>query len=63
MSRARNFPTATVLASGKVLVLGGASADGVGGTVVDLYDPATNSWATTGETTEATRPACGGSAC
>ena len=63
MSRRRNFPTATVLADGKVLVLGGTDSSMAGGTVVDLYDPATNSWGDYRQDDRSTRPACRGPAC
>jgi hypothetical protein len=41
-SRVRH--TATLLPSGKVLVIGGASAEAGGSRIPELYDPATNSW-------------------
>lgn len=43
MTRARAGHTATLLASGKVLVTGD------GGTSAELYDPATGTWAATGD--------------
>ncbi|RKG99025.1 PKD domain-containing protein [Corallococcus carmarthensis] len=45
MAFARGAHTATLLPSGKVLVVGGVSTgDSVANRVVELYDPATNSW-------------------
>jgi len=44
--------TATLLASGKVLVVGG---DGLAGTPAELYDPVTGAWATTGSPVTRTR--------
>ncbi|KFE65317.1 Kelch repeat-containing protein [Hyalangium minutum] len=43
MAGAREFPTATLLASGKVLVTGGPNA-----AFAELYDPATNTWSSAG---------------
>ena len=50
LSVARFGHTATLLQSGKVLVTGGctASACGAGTAVSELYDPASNSWSSTG---------------
>jgi hypothetical protein len=44
MSRARDKHTATLLQSGKVLVVGGPD-----GTRAELYDPVTNSWSLAGQ--------------
>src|SRR5262245_48699150 len=49
MQRARAGATATVLNSGKILVVGGMNASGA-----EVYDPATNTWADTGQTVIAT---------
>jgi N-acetylneuraminic acid mutarotase len=46
MTRARRGHTATVLRSGKVLVVGGESAT----KICELYDPGTNTWTDTGAT-------------
>jgi N-acetylneuraminic acid mutarotase len=50
MATARNSHTATLLASGKVLVAGGfnATATSLALTVSELYDPATATWTATG---------------
>ncbi|WP_426735675.1 kelch repeat-containing protein [Myxococcus faecalis] len=44
MTFARETHTATLLASGKVLVIGGASSASGGGRIPELYDPETNAW-------------------
>ncbi|QSQ20996.1 kelch-like protein [Pyxidicoccus parkwayensis] len=44
MSFSRAGHTATLLPSGKVLVIGGTSAESGGGRIPELYDPATNAW-------------------
>src|SRR5882724_5206691 len=48
MSEARYGYTATLLASGKVLVAGGTGSDGRYLGSAELYDPATGSWSSTG---------------
>lgn len=50
LSVPRYAHTATLLANGKVLVTGGCAAAGCGASTAasELYDPATNSWSTTG---------------
>jgi len=44
MNSARNLPTATLLANGKVLIAGGFNFTG-DLTSTDMYDPATNTFA------------------
>ena len=48
MSTARELPSATLLADGRVLVAGGSNASGVLATT-EIFDPVANSW-TTAET-------------
>jgi WD40 repeat protein len=44
----REFPTATLLPNGMVLVAGGFGFGGVSSASAELYDPASGSWTTTG---------------
>jgi hypothetical protein len=48
LSAARESPTATLLASGKVLVAGGVGSGGDRLSSAEVYDPASNSWSPTG---------------
>src|SRR5215467_897320 len=47
LNTARGYHTATLLPNGKVLVAGGANG-GPSLATVELYDPATGAWTTTG---------------
>ena len=51
MHTARGYHTATLLPSGKVLVAGGASTNGVATATSELYDPVGGTWTTTGPLT------------
>lgn len=53
LSLGRNSPRATLLADGRVLVTGGNTAVGNGydTKLAEIYDPSTNSWSSTGSTT------------
>lgn len=53
MTFERSFHTATLLPSGKVLVIGGAV--GSGGSIPELYDPETNTWTPVRSTIAANR--------
>lgn len=48
MALKRQYHTATLLTNGKVLVVGGDAADGIGIASADLYDPATGVWSAVG---------------
>jgi N-acetylneuraminic acid mutarotase len=48
MTTTRGGQTATLLASGKVLVARGTNAQGLSAASAELYDPATGTWAATG---------------
>ena len=48
LAAARNFHTATLLPSGKVLVAGGSDSSGGALNSAELYDPVSNSWAAAG---------------
>ena len=53
MKAARASHTATLLANGKVLVLGGRNSNNIAISSAELYDPATGLWSTTGSLTNA----------
>ena len=48
LAQARRAPTATLLAAGQILVIGGTTAAGSALASAELWDPATNGWTTTG---------------
>jgi N-acetylneuraminic acid mutarotase len=48
MSTIRKRHTATMLANGKVLVVGGETSDGIATNLAELYDPATGTWTPAG---------------
>ena len=51
MTTARNFPTATLLANGKVLIAGGSNTTGVLNGSAELYDPSIGTFTATGDMT------------
>jgi len=50
MNQARGFHTATKLANGKVVVIGGVDTEGVVTDTIETYDPALNTWTTSAVT-------------
>jgi hypothetical protein len=54
MANAREYHTATLLPSGKILVIGGWGVTGFLASA-EVYDPAMGTWASTGNMTEARR--------